>query len=83
VLKNTVRPDSVVPTYRRTETLPEKLRSDDGSEYSAADFYAVLLYSRLVRKSRFPFARLSQIMRPDGKNCRTEMCGQTGERNSC
>ena len=42
-LTDTVRPDSVVPTYRWMETLPERPRSDDGSEYEPADFYATAL----------------------------------------
>ena len=40
VLKHTVRPDSVIPTYRWMETLPGGPRSDDGPEYEPADFYA-------------------------------------------
>ena len=56
MLKNTVRPDSVIPTYRWTETLLRKPHSDDGTEYEPADVYAGLRHDPLVRKSWFSFA---------------------------
>jgi hypothetical protein len=56
MLENTVRPDSVIPTYRWMETLLGKPRSDGESDYEPADFYAGLLYGPLVRKSRFSLA---------------------------
>jgi hypothetical protein len=56
VLKNSVRPDSVIPTYRWMETLPGRPRSEDGSECEPADFYAGLRYGPLVRKAWFSFA---------------------------
>jgi hypothetical protein len=56
VLKDTVRPDSVIPTLRWMETLPGRPPSEDGSECESADFYAGLRYGPLVSKSWFSFA---------------------------
>ena len=55
VLKDTVRRDSVIATYRWTETLPGRPLSDDGSECGPADFYAGRRYGPLVSKSWFSF----------------------------